>query len=62
MLKAQDARRHRRCVRGEVTDWYRKAAEALPTVRPRTSELIRLRLTMAEASNRNIGALVDTGQ
>ena len=40
----------------EATRWYRKAAEA--TGSAEEMEFIRIRLTMAEASNRNIEALV----
>ena len=41
---------------GEATEWYRMAAET--TDRAAENEFIRIRLTMAEASNRNIDALV----
>ncbi|MDE0419813.1 MAG: tetratricopeptide repeat protein [Gammaproteobacteria bacterium] len=41
---------------GEATDWYRKAADV--TDRTAEREFIRIRLTMAEASDRNIDALV----
>ena len=40
----------------QATDWYRRAAEA--TGLESDKEFIRIRLTMAEASNRNIDALV----
>ena len=40
----------------QATEWYRKAAEA--TDLEAEKEFIRIRLTMAEASNRNIDALV----
>ena len=40
----------------QATDWYRRAAEA--TDLESDKEFIRIRLTMAEASNRNIDALV----
>ena len=40
----------------QATGWYRKAAEA--TDLESDKEFIRIRLTMAEASNRNIDALV----
>ena len=40
----------------QATDWYRRAAEA--TDLEAEKEFIRIRLTMAEASNRNIDALV----
>ncbi len=42
---------------GEATEWYRKAAEHTGSATEK--EFIRIRLTMAEASNRNIDALVD---
>ncbi len=41
---------------GEATDWYRKASDATDRVAER--EFIRIRLTMAEASDRNVDALV----
>ncbi len=40
----------------EATEWYRKAADATDSAAEQ--EFIRIRLTMAEASNRNIDALV----
>ena len=40
----------------DATEWYRKAAEATDIAVEK--EFIRIRLTMAEASNRNIDALV----
>ena len=41
---------------GEATAWYRKAADV--TDRTSEREFIRIRLTMAEASERNVDALV----
>ena len=41
---------------GDATEWYRKAADS--TDRAAEKEFIRIRLTMAEASNRNIDALL----
>ncbi len=40
----------------EATEWYRKAADATDSAAEQ--EFIRIRLTVAEASNRNIDALV----
>ncbi len=40
----------------DATEWYRKAAEATGVAAEK--QFIRIRLTMAEASNRNIDALV----
>ncbi|MCY3813105.1 MAG: hypothetical protein OXH15_15010, partial [Gammaproteobacteria bacterium] len=41
---------------GEATEWYRKAADV--TDRPVEREFIRIRLTMAESSDRNVDSLV----
>ena len=41
---------------GEATDWYRKAADI--TDRTTEREFIRIRLTMAESSDRNVDTLV----